>query len=73
MVKEAICNLSNIVITLNENANIIQFHCTLIKASYTIDHLFGKNWFDIFIEDVNLARERIHFAKIINNCNQAIL
>jgi len=69
MFKEAISNLPHMLVTIDENMNIIRFHCTIEKASRTLIDVFGKNWFDLFIDKTDVAREKKHLSNIAQQCD----
>jgi len=60
---DAMIKTPNMNVILDEEGRIVDFHCDLNDVEYIHDELLGKNWFDIFFDDV---QDKAKAMKIFN-------
>ncbi len=54
-------------VILDKNATIIKFKCTLRNSDIKPEDVLGKNWFDLFIEDIDKEKVMKVFNGLLSN------
>ncbi len=60
-------NQNYIKVTLDKNATIVEYECTLRDVKSNIVDVIGKNWFDTFIDKRDNEKVFTVFTELLNN------